>query len=354
MGVNSTKKKKFKMEKKEEKKNILIHSNPSQVQFLKDLTNNSYCQYWSDNTFSLFKSFNNIFYIVYADKFYSIIFLNLTTNQIINEIKNAHKDYITHFSHYFEEINKRDLLISISEDDNNLKLWNINTFECLLNIKNEISLSLACFLKDKIQNYILTCNDDNTHRKKEPIKIFDLEGNKIKEINDSIYNAYFIDTYYDNNLSKNFIITGNEGYSQSYDYNENKKYFKYFDNDEKENFHMCIIIDDSDKIIKMIESSCKGIIRIWDFHSGKLLNKINVYNGWLNSICLWNKDYLFVGCADKSIKLIDFNTKNVIKDLKGHRDKILSIKKIIHPKYGECLISQDAGKSQIKLWIISK
>ena len=126
MGVNSTKKKKFKMEKKEEKKNILIHSNPSQVQFLKDLTNNSYCQYWSDNTFSLFKSFNNIFYIVYADKFYSIIFLNLTTNQIINEIKNAHKDYITYFSHYFEEINKRDLLISISEDDNDLKLWNIN------------------------------------------------------------------------------------------------------------------------------------------------------------------------------------------------------------------------------------
>ena len=90
------------------------------------------------------------------------------------------------------------------------------------------------------------------------------------------------------------------------------------------------------------------------FHSGKLLNKINVYNDWLNSICLWNKDYLFVGCDDKSIKLIDLNTNKVIKDLNGHKNRILSIKKIIHPKYGECLISQDADESQIKLWIISK
>ena len=128
MGVNSTKKKKFKMEKKEEKKEILINSNPFQIQFLKDLTNNSYCKYWNDNTFSLFKSFNNIFYIVYADKFYSIIFLNLTTNQIINEIKHAHNDNITYFSHYFDEINKRDLLISISEDDNDLKYYNNNNF----------------------------------------------------------------------------------------------------------------------------------------------------------------------------------------------------------------------------------
>ena len=215
-------------------------------------------------------------------------------------------------------------------------------------------MSLACFLKDNNQNYTVICYDNTKDEEIEPIKIFDLEGNKIKEIKNSKYNAYFIDTYYDNNLSKNFIITGNRGYSQSYDYNENKKYFKYIDIDNEINYHMRIIIDDSDKIIKMIESSCKGIIRIFDFHSGKLLKKINVYNDRLNSICLWNKDYLFVGCADKSIKLIDLNTKKVIKDLNGHKERILSIKRIIHPKYGECLISQDAGKSQIKLWIISK
>ena len=58
--------------------------------------------------------------------------------------------------------------------------------------------------------------------------------------------------------------------------------------------------------------------------------------------------------TNNSIKLIDLNTKKVIKDLNGHKKRILSIKKIIHPKYGECLISQDADDSQIKLWIIAK
>ena len=94
MEENLNKKKIYIMENKEESSKFFFQSNPFQIQFLKDLTNNSYCKYWNDNTFSLFKSINNIFYIVYADKFYSIIFLNLTTNQIINEIKHAHNYFI--------------------------------------------------------------------------------------------------------------------------------------------------------------------------------------------------------------------------------------------------------------------
>ena len=116
---------------------------------------------------------------------------------------------------------------------------------------------------------------------------------------------------------------------------------------------MSIIIVDRKKIIKMIESSCKGIIRIWDFHSAKLLNIINVINGWLNSICLWNEDYLFVGCYDCTIKLIELQKGKIITNLKGHKNRILTIKKIIHPKYGECLVSQDSEESEIKLWNIS-
>ena len=100
----------------------------------------------------------------------------------------------------------------------------------------------------------------------------------------------------------------------------------------------------------MIESSCDGNIRIWNFHSGYLLNKINIINGWLYGICLWNNEYLFVGCEDKTIKLIDINNKKIIKILEGHKDHVLTVKLINHPKYGECLISQGAGNDQIKLW----
>ena len=45
---------------------------------------------------------------------------------------------------------------------------------------------------------------------------------KINEICNSNIKTFFIDTYYDNILSKYYIITGNDNFSQSYDYDKNK------------------------------------------------------------------------------------------------------------------------------------
>ena len=102
----------------------------------------------------------------------------------------------------------------------------------------------------------------------------------------------------------------------------------------------------------MIESSYEGHIRIWDFHSAELIKKIYVSQYQLNGICLWNNKYLFVGCHDKNLKLINLDSEEIINIL-GHKNYVLAIKKIIHPKYGECLISQGSLDDQIKLWTIS-
>ena len=112
----------------------------------------------------------------------------------------------------------------------------------------------ACFLNDNNNIFIVTSNNINkSYVNSKSIKILDLNGKTIKEINDSInHSTFFIDTYYDNNSSKTFIITGNEGYSQSYDYNNNKLYYKYIDNYSETNFHMSIIIVDRKKIIKWL------------------------------------------------------------------------------------------------------
>ena len=50
------------------------------------------------------------------------------------------------------------------------------------------------------------------------ILIFDFDGNKIKEINDSKDKTLLIDTFYDKKNEKIYIITINEGYIKSYDY----------------------------------------------------------------------------------------------------------------------------------------
>ena len=185
----------------------------------------------------------------------------------------------------------------------------------------------------------------------EAIKIFDFKGNKIKEINDSNEGTFFIDSYYDKTLSRNFIITGNYGFVKSYDYKENKVYYKYCENDNK--YHNSIVINSNEELIKLIESSEDGNIRIWNFNSGDLLNKITIGNFCLNGICLWNNEYLFVGCGDKTIKLLELKKGIIIKDLVGHNNEVITIKKLNHPIFGECLISQGIDNDKIKIWIIN-
>ena len=154
---------------------------------------------------------------------------------------------------------------------------------------------------------------------------------------------------YDKKLFKNYLLINNVGYIKSYEFNKNKLYCKYNDNDCA--FHNSIIINDKEDLIKLIESSEDGNIRIWNFHSGQLLNKIKVNRG-LFGICLWNNEYIFVGCEDNTIKIVDLNNNKIIrKELKGHKNVVLTIKKIVHFKYGECLISQCYENGEIKLWI---
>ena len=42
--------------------------------------------------------------------------------------------------------------------------------------------------------------------------------------------------------------------------------------------------------------------------------------------------------------------KIIIKSLTGHVNEVITVKKIIHPHFGECLISQNGGESKIKIW----
>ena len=100
----------------------------------------------------------------------------------------------------------------------------------------------------------------------------------------------------------------------------------------------------------MFESCEDGCIRIWDFHSVKLLNKIIVSENKLYGLCLWNKDFIFVGCDDNTLKLIDLKKNFVINNIKTE-GLIVNTKKMNHAIYKECLITQD-WKNQIKLWII--
>ena len=332
------------------------------IQFLKDLTscdiNDSLKELHFQNTFYAFKSINDILYLIYSNKNLSIIFHNLIDNKKIGEVKNAHLYDISHFRHRYDKINHRDLLLSISFLDNNIKLWNVNNLECLINIQkvNTYGFLLSgCLLEENDQIYIITSNVVFWGTCVESIKVYDLTGNNIKEINDSNNDTFSIDVYYDKKLLKNYIITSNNEYTKSYDYNNNESYHKYYDYKSLE--HRSIIINDYDKdLIKLIESSSDGNIRIWDFLKGLLLKKIKIINEELYGICLWSNDFIFVGCKDKNIRLVDVREGKIIKLITSNNsiNEYLTITKIVHPNYGECLLSQGHLYDSIKIWTNKK
>ena len=184
-------------------------------------------------------------------------------------------------------------------------------------------------------------------------KKFDFNGKAIDEIKNSIDRTLFIDTYYDSKSSKIYILTANNNNVKSYDYKKNAIYHKYEDiNNDK--CHRSIIIYENDKLTNLVESSMDGNIRIWDFHSGILLKKIYVNNNDLIGIYLYNSKYLFVGCEEGNMKLIELNEGKIIKNFEDNvrLGYVICIKKINHPAYGECLITQNINSGKIRLWII--
>ena len=337
--------------------NLTDNNDPKNKSLFMSLKIGSYSYKSIDNTFCFFKSINNIICLVFANDKNSILSFNLLRNEKINEIKNAHDCLISNFRYYLEENKKRDLIISISCDDNNIKLWDAINWMCIANILNANQDGLllsACLLINDNNSYIISsnCNYDGG----ESIKVFDFIGNKIKDINESYYSTYFIDVYFDKNLSKNFIVQGNRNCVISYNFDKNLKYKEYNSNDQ--NNHDSIIVYIKENIVNLVESSEDGNIRIWNFHTAELLKTISINDQGgiypLYGICLWNEKYLFVGCENNIIKLINLEEGTIIKDLIGHNNMALCIKKIYLPNYGDCLLSQGYQDDKLILWNLNK
>ena len=308
--------------------NIKIYNNP----IIKTYAHNDL-----DNMFAIFNSINYILCIVFTNNKKSIISYNLIENKKIIEIKKAHGSAILSLKYYLDKINKRDLIISSAD---NVKIWNANKWECLFQCQNN-----ACCLIDNKELLFASYIDENF------IKVFDINGDVKKEMLSDGTNPNLIDSYYDNKYYKNYIIVCFKNSIESYDYLYSKLFKKYTDENDIIYMRSFLITDDYEQL-KLIGASWINDIRIWNFHSGELLSKIRVSIYHLSGLCLWNTRYLFVGCEDKKISLIDLKSYKIINEFNNHKDYIITIKKIIHPQFGECLLTQGYIIGDIYLWTI--
>jgi len=317
--------------------------------------------YESKTCFCEFKSINNIFCFVYIlNRESALVFYDITKKKIINKNvvnKNGGIIKITDIRHHLDKKFKRDLILHNNMYNNEIYIWDFKNWQKLaqtygVNISG--ALYSTCFYEINDIIYILTTNI-SWEGKNGNIKVFNLQGSRIKEIPNSNERAIFIDTYYDSNFDKNFIVTCNDkGRINIYDFQNNVLFKKYDDNDPNYQFLINdFVVDEREPIKKLIGSCYKAHIKIWDFYNGNLLKRIMCnYDGIydLYGLCLFNYNYLLVGTNeindnnnynynDKAcILLIDLNQGKVIKKIKAHTSQVKFIK-FINSEYGKILVS---------------
>ena len=351
----------------EEKIELNLYFNnliPDYISTPKNLTYDAFTYYNYANSFLIFNSVvNDRLYLVYTTQDKSIKVYDVLDEVQILEILDSTEDnkQITNFRHFYDEFNKRDLIISIVGIKNNIKVWDALDWECIANIKDiyrEGNIYSAILLNNfKDDNIFIITSNCTLFKNSQPLKIYDLKGNFIKEIPDSNGKTFFLDLFHDIRHSKIYIISVNKEFVKSFDFSSNECYKKYDDKSQEKKinfdgyFYSSVVnYFDDNNMIQLIVSGDDGFIRIWDFHEGNLIKKIETDKNCIFSLCLWNENYLFASSEDAKIKLIDLKAGVIIKELKGHNKMVCSLKKIIHKKLGECLVSQGFRKDQILIW----
>ena len=154
------------------------------LSFLFQVTTDSFTQYFH-NTFIVFNSINDILYLVYSNFKNNIICVNLKNNEKICEIIND--SLISNYNHYLDEKNKRDLLMTISSQNKEIKIWDMKNIECIFKHNIEGSICSGNFLNDN-DNLYLVVNISNFENNEGEISIYDFHQNKIKKIYQLILN----------------------------------------------------------------------------------------------------------------------------------------------------------------------
>ena len=118
-------------------------NDPRNIKAYLKLTDDSHSFFSFNNTFCVFNSIDNILYLVYSNKL-SIISYNLIEQKKMLEIKGASTDnyFITNLIHHLDIENQRDLLMSITSWGSNIKIWNVDNWECLCSINKHILMAI--------------------------------------------------------------------------------------------------------------------------------------------------------------------------------------------------------------------
>jgi len=171
----------------------------------------------------------------------------------------------------------------------------------------------------------------------EQIKVFSITGELIRSIGNKTDYTYYINLHFDMDLNEYFIINANSADVKIISFKEGNtvKCFK----DTVNAWHMSAFIKEINKKILLFESDGNGYLRIWDYDTVTLYKKIHAPGCNLRGILLWNDKFLIAASSDKCFKIFNIEEEKVISSSSLHSNVLCTVQKIIHPIYGESLLT---------------
>ena len=305
-------------------------------------------------------------YIVSPNINYNLDIFSLIDNKIIISLE-EHKNRISSIRYFMNNKEKESNEYLISADKNKIViLWDItNDYE----IKHKIEtgydkIIYSCLLlfpnKDDDntksvgdEGFIITStNSTNDNNTASATKLYSFNnGTLVRYIhNSNNYSVWYLLSWYNTKENKYYIIQLAKKIIIN-DLFEDEIYAELIQ--EPEHNHYSGFIYNKDENDYLCTSSQNGFVHIWDLYNQKIFKIINMNKCNLLNIIEWDSKYIIVADSwNKSFKIIDLKNYKVISEIKSQRNEnLISIKKIVHPIYGNSLLSASSDKT-IELWIM--
>lgn len=313
------------------------------------------CWFGINDAFDIYYSHNqnNELYLISPSSNYSISITRLRDNQILKSLEGFKNDRINMIRHFYNKKDNNDYLVA-SFKGSKIKLWDLsNNYNLKYSLKIDYSqntsiYSCLLYFSEKNGDYLITSSnfDDN----KDFTKLFNFNDGSFLH---NLYGSNRIDIFYLllwNKENIDYLIQCSLGRVLIYNL-ENKNLFKILSKNGNSTIHnSACLIKNKDKIDYLYVGNVNGLIDVYDLNTFQLKTSIKYGKSYYYHLLSWNNRYIFV--AEKSnslIIIIDTLTNRIISLLQKHESFVISLKKIIHPIYGESLLSCDLN-NQLFLW----
>ena len=345
-----------KEEEKEKKLNLELNDNIN-LNFIKcgkitNMKNIKRFFFYHNNYFKLvtvykrIKNKETLYELAYPDNGIldgaEIIIYNILLKKTTNKIHKAHSKDILMIKHYYYSYSKKHLLLT-SSLDKSIKLWNISSNP----ISNELIIN-NCFYGNCTNQFCILFNNNDyiiiggSYDNKK--NIWDKNGKLIGPIEKSkLVHGHHIETIYLNNES--YILLSGKNHTESYDYYNNNLRIYKSNNDKYE--HMISNLFNKNNIIYLICGDNGGNIIIFDFFSADEIYSIST-GSCVKALCSLNEKYFLVGNDEGEIKVIDLDSKSIIKKYICDDCDIYGLEKIKIEEKGQFVISY--GGNYIEIW----